>query len=151
MKTSKPRSSKYPKTLVTVADHLKKRRLDLRLDQLAVAAILEVSAHTVRNWECGHTAVDVAVYPKLIQFLEYNPLPEPETRGQAVRRERISRGLSVKRLARLVGVDEATIRRLEADTPRMAKRQLTMICTYMGVDEGWKALAGKIDSIRTGV
>jgi transcriptional regulator with XRE-family HTH domain len=136
LKTSKPKSSKYPKILVTLGDHLRKKRLDLGLAQRVVASILRVSTSSVINWELGRTPVDLEVYPNLIDFLGYNPLPEPVTRGQAVRRERISRGLSVKRLARLVGVDEATIRRLEADTPRMAKRPLAMLCSYMGVGEG---------------
>jgi transcriptional regulator with XRE-family HTH domain len=135
LKTSKPKSRKYPTFLATAGDDLRKKRLDLGLEQRAVASLLRVSTSSVINWELGHTPVEVAVYPYLIDFLGYNPLPEPVTRGQAVSRERISRGLSVKRLARLVGIDEATIRRLEADTPRMTKRSLAKLCNYMGVDE----------------
>jgi len=42
LRTSKPKSRKYPKVLVTAGDHLRKRRLDLGLEQHFVASLLQV-------------------------------------------------------------------------------------------------------------
>jgi transcriptional regulator with XRE-family HTH domain len=134
LRGQKPKSAKYPKAVVTAGDHLRKRRLDLGLEQRVVASILQVGTSSVINWELGRRPVDVAAYPKLIEFLGYNPLPEALTPGQAVARHRISRGLSRKSLARLAGVDEATVGRLESDTPRMAKRPVSIVRKYLGLE-----------------
>jgi len=113
----------YPLTILSIADHLRKRRLDLGLTQKDAAAQLDVDPDTVRNWEQARTEVEVRFYTALIQFLGYNPLPEGRTRGQAIHRARLSQGLSQEHLASLAGVDKGTVRRLEADTPRMGKRR----------------------------
>jgi DNA-binding XRE family transcriptional regulator len=67
------------------------------------------------DWERGKYPASVRYYPTIIAFLDYNPLPEAETTGQRIKRARISRGLSRKRLAALAGVDEATVARVEHD------------------------------------
>ena len=123
----------YPLTLISIADHLRKRRLDLALTQKDAAAQLGVDPDTVRNWEQARTEVEVRFYPALIQFLGYNPLPEARTRGQAIRRARVSQGLSKERLATLAGLDEGTVRRLEADTPRMGRRPTKAVCGFFGL------------------
>ncbi len=51
LKASKPASPAYPKSLETLGDHIRKRRLDLGLEQQQVAARLGVSESTVWNWE----------------------------------------------------------------------------------------------------
>lgn len=118
----------YPKTLKTFGDHWKVRRLDLGLTQKEVAARLAINADSVRNWETGSTAIEVRYYPALITFLSYNPLPSARTPRDAIRRERMTRGWSRKRLAREAGVDEATIRRLELDKGRIAARVQQQMC-----------------------
>jgi transcriptional regulator with XRE-family HTH domain len=59
-----------------------------------------------------------------IRFLGYNPLPSPTTNGERVARARIARGWSRKRLAAAASVDEATVRRIEEDAPRLARRSV---------------------------
>jgi transcriptional regulator with XRE-family HTH domain len=111
----------YPKQINSLGDHLKVRRLDLGLTQKAVAAELAVDPDSVRNWEVGRTSIDVRNYPALIAFLGYNPLPIGNTPGEAIRRERMTRGWSRKGLAAVAGVDEATVSRVEADTKGTAR------------------------------
>ena len=58
----------------------------------------------------------------------------PGPGGQAIRRVRLSQGLSQERLASL-GVDEGTVRRLEADTPRMGRRPTKAIYGFFGLND----------------
>lgn len=123
----------YPKQLNHLGDHLLKRRLDLGLTRKAAAAQMGLDPESLENWEKGRTPPAVRFFPKLIELLGYNPLPEPRTRGEAIARERTSRGFSRKALAEVVGVDEATVRRLEIDRPRTAIRPMKMVCQFLGV------------------
>jgi len=124
----------YPKQLKHLGDHLRARRIDLGLLQRDAAAEIGVDTATVTNWELGNTEPEVRFLPALITFLGHNPLPGPETCGQAVKRERLSLGLSKERLADLAGIDEATVRRLEADTKGMAHRVRQAVRTVLGLD-----------------
>jgi transcriptional regulator with XRE-family HTH domain len=107
-----PRAA-YPKALNTLGDHILKRQLDLGLTQKAAAKLIGVHPASLVNWEKGRTEIEVRFYPALIEFLGYNPLPGPRTRGEAVRQERMARGLSVGRLAAMVGVYPITVSRIE--------------------------------------
>jgi len=69
----------------------------------------------------------VRFYPKIIEFLGYNPLPEPKTRGQEVARARMNRGWSRHHLATVAGVDERTVARIEEDAPGTAPRLLQRV------------------------
>ena len=62
-----------PKTL---GEHIKKRRLELKLTQKEVAARLKVNAWTVLNWEKGETQPLPQSVPKIILFLGYDPMCE---------------------------------------------------------------------------
>jgi DNA-binding XRE family transcriptional regulator len=84
--------------------------------------MLAVDADSIRNWEAGQTSIEVRYYPALIEFLGYNPLPLAKTPGAEVRRERMTRGWSRRKLAAVARVDEATITRIEADTKGTARK-----------------------------
>ncbi len=99
----------------------------LGLLQREVAARIGVTKEVIHNWERDHAEPELRYYPALIEVIGYNPLPEPRTFGQAVRRERQSRGWSIARLAREAGVDPATVARLERDHRRMARRRVDRI------------------------
>ena len=71
--------------------------------------------------------------PAVIRFLGYNPSPTPKTIGDRVTRARIARGWSRKRLAAAGSVDEATIRRIEEDTPRLARRPVLAVLAALGL------------------
>lgn len=124
----------YPLDLVTLGDHLLKRRLDLGQTRKFAASLIGVDQESLKNWEGGKTEPTVGFFPRLISYLGYNPLPEEKKRGGRIRRERISRGLSRKALADAVGVDEATIKRMEEDVKGMAGRAIRAICHELDVD-----------------
>lgn len=111
----------YPMKLEHIGHHILKPRLDLQVAQRECAERLGVTPSGLENWEYGRTTPGDRFMPAVIRFLGYNPMPRPETRGQRITCERVVRGWSRKRLAREAGVDEATIQRMEADVPRLAK------------------------------
>lgn len=124
----------YLLAVVTLGDHLLKRRLDLGYNRKYAASLIGVDPHSLKHWEDGKTELAVGFYPRLIAYLGYNPLPQGQSRGQRIRRERISRGLSRKALADTVGVDEATIKRMEENVKGMAGRAIRAICDKLDVE-----------------
>lgn len=107
---SLPKGNKYPKSLITIGDHLRKCRMDLSLFQCDVAEIIGVSEDCVTYWENGRSTPQIQHIPKIIQFLGYNPAPfELKTLGDKVRDYRLKHGLSHKKFGKIIGVDASTI------------------------------------------
>ena len=77
--------------------------------------------------------IRIGFYPAIIRFLGYNPLPESTTRGQAIKRERYTRGWSRRHLAGVAGVDEGTIQRLETDRKGSVKKPAEAVCKVLGI------------------
>jgi DNA-binding XRE family transcriptional regulator len=73
LKAQKPLPSAYPQTLKTLGDHLRKRRLDLKLLQKEVAQRLGVGESSVYNWENNLTKPALRYIPKIVKFLGYVP------------------------------------------------------------------------------
>lgn len=124
----------YPGVLEHLGHHLLKRRLDLGLQQKEAAEILRTGAWNLRNWETGRHGIRIWYYPRVIHFLGYNPLPAPTTRGRMVSRERLTRGWSRRRLGREADADEATVRRIEADKPGLARKPLERVLRALGMN-----------------
>lgn len=94
----------------SIGEHLKNRRLQLKLLQSDVAKILDVCEDSITGWENGRSVPQIQYYPKLIEFLGYNPLPiETETLGGWIKKYRVENGLSYKQLSKKIGFDSATL------------------------------------------
>jgi ribosome-binding protein aMBF1 (putative translation factor) len=85
----------------------------------------------MKHWE-EHlkSRIEIRFYPAILAFLGYNPLPEPKTPGEEMRRKRRSLGLSQRRLAALTNTDEGTVARLERDTRGMARQSREKVTAY---------------------
>ncbi len=123
----------YPKQLKHLGDHIRARRIDLGLLQWELAAQIGVTKEAIHNWERHHAEPEVRHYSAVFGFLGYNPLPEPKTLGQTVRKERMSRGWSVARLAKEAGVDPTTVTRMERGVRGMARRPAASIVGVLGI------------------
>ena len=66
----------YPHSPKTIGEHLRKRRLDLKLLQKDVARTIGCTALTLVNWEKGHTKPSVNHMAGVVGFLGFNPLPQ---------------------------------------------------------------------------
>jgi len=125
----------YPSSLEHIGHHILKRRLDLGIQQKEAATRLGTNPWTLRNWETGRRQIAVRFYPAIIAFLGFNPLPRPTTQAGQVAYSRLTRGWSRKRLATIAGVDEATVRRIEADVQHVAGRPLRLVLRFLEMDQ----------------
>lgn len=97
----------------TLAAFLLLRRRELGLLQREAAKRLGICHTAYLNWENGYAVPAVRFYPAIIQYLGYEPWSAPVSLPEKLILERRRRGLSVKRAARQVGVDEGTWTRWE--------------------------------------
>lgn len=112
IKAEMPIPVDYPTNPVEFADHLLKRRMDLKLTQYEVSIILKVTECSVFNWEKSRCLPKVKHYPDIISFLGYNPFgsnSDPETLHQKLKWNRTRLGLSHRNIGKILGVDGSTI------------------------------------------
>jgi len=109
----KPKSIKYPKTLNTLGDHIRQKRLDLALLQSDVARLLNANEITIYNWENNRNVPQVHRIPKILAFLEYNPLSAGGSVLEKLTEMRRTRGLSQRAMAKRLGIDPCTLRNWE--------------------------------------
>ena len=64
-----------PEKLETLGDHLRRRRLTLKLIQRQVAEQIGVDKTSIHNWETNFSKPSLEYMPAIIQFLGYNPVP----------------------------------------------------------------------------
>jgi transcriptional regulator with XRE-family HTH domain len=118
LRARKPVTKGYPRELKTIGDHIRKRRLDLGLQQTQVALLICVDKTTVMNWERGHRTPAIRHIPAIIRFLGYVPFSVGDSLPDRLKAYRRIRGLSRKSLARMLGVDEGTLWRWETGRRR---------------------------------
>ncbi|MBL8300854.1 MAG: helix-turn-helix domain-containing protein [Rhodanobacteraceae bacterium] len=87
---------------------MKAKRQGLGLTQKEAAKLLQVGAETVLHWEKDQTTPPDASWPTILQFLGYDPHPEPTSLPERLKAVRRQNGWSIKRAARFLGVDEGT-------------------------------------------
>lgn len=97
----------------TVGDHLRLRRLKLKLQVKQLAKRLGVHPQAITNWEANGNQPDLAYMPAIIEFLGYNPLPPPANWAQRLVGGRKGLGLTQREFARKLGVDPTTLARWE--------------------------------------
>jgi site-specific DNA recombinase len=97
----------------TVGDHIRKRRLGLKLLQKDVAKPIGVDKTSVFNWEGNRSSPEIRYMPAIIRFLGYNPLPAAHTFSEQLVRQRTSLGLSQTESAERLGVDPSTLAKWE--------------------------------------
>jgi len=109
----KPKESAYPSELQTIGDHIRARRLDLRIFQKDVAKRIGVTTDTITNWEKHRSTPTLRAWPAVLLFLGYDPRPDGRTIGEKLRLRRQALGLSWAEAARIIGVDPSTLSKWE--------------------------------------
>jgi len=102
--------------LCTIGDHLRRRRLDLGLQQKEVAAQVGADTCSVTNWELNRTNPALRFLPGIVRFLGYVPWADRASLGARLLAFRRERGLPQTALARLLGIDPGTLSRWERGT-----------------------------------
>lgn len=134
LKAKKPENPAYPKTLTTLGDHIRKRRLDLGLWQKEVAATLGVTTSAVTNWEKNRVTPYFTYLPKIIAFLGYTPAPFDKIGGniiEQIKLYRLTHGLSQEKFAKLIEIDETTIAKWERGEHEPTKRLVNKISVFL--------------------
>ena len=93
---------------VKLATCLRGRRLKLGLSREMAAHEMDTPEATLRKWECGRTP-HVAAYPKIIDFLGYEPWAKSDTLPAQIRAGRWRLGMTVEQAAKHLGVDPSTL------------------------------------------
>jgi transcriptional regulator with XRE-family HTH domain len=120
--------SKIPQILVSIGDHLRKKRIEQHLTQLEVSKLLRVEENTICNWEMNQSRPRLYLLPKVIEFLGYKPFDLPEeTIGDKIKAYRKEHGLSQRKLAKLLSVDQTTIRDWERNKHKPSKKLFSTI------------------------
>jgi len=109
------RDISYPVKPISIGDHIRKKRMDLKLLQKDVAQILNVSEDCVTYWENNRNKPQIKYYPQIIKFLDYSPFEiDLSTFKGKLRAYRFLNGLSQKRCANIMNIDPKTLIKLES-------------------------------------
>ena len=126
LQAKKPvRREKYPDFIRTWGDYIKVRRLDLKLTKRQLSLKFHVDDTTVYLWEKNRVKPSLAQIPKIIEFLGYDPFEkETENLGAKIQDYRRVHGLSQKKLAEQLGVDQTTLAGWERGEHKPSKKPL---------------------------
>jgi transcriptional regulator with XRE-family HTH domain len=129
LKAQKPvHREKYPDFLRTWGDYIKARRLDLKLTKRQLSFKLNVDDVTIYLWERNKVRPSLAQIPKIIEFLGRDPFQKKsENLGDKIREYRRSNGLSQKKLAERLEIDQTTLAGWERGERRPSKRFLDRV------------------------
>jgi DNA-binding transcriptional regulator YiaG len=108
-------------------------RIEFQLLQQA-ADHLGINTWTLANWEKGYTNPALRFWPGIIEFLGYDPMPEPKPSdlAQRIQWTRRRRGLSLRELAKQLGVDPDTLRRWECGIRTPRGKYLALVGRFLG-------------------
>jgi transcriptional regulator with XRE-family HTH domain len=124
LRAPKPKPSAYPRTIISLGDHIRARRLDLNLLQKQVGDRIGVDGTTITNWERNATAPAIRYIPAIIQFMGYNPLPPTGSFPERLSTVHKVLGLSQRKMAESLGFDSATLQGWEAGKHQPSQRSL---------------------------
>jgi transcriptional regulator with XRE-family HTH domain len=132
-KEKKPVSwEKYPNLLRKCGDYIKTRRLDLKLTKRQLSLRLNVADVTIYLWEKNRVKPSLTQIPKIIEFLDRDPFEQKTDHlGEKIREYRRVHGLSQKKLAVQLGVDQTTLASWERGKHRPTKRLITTLTSVV--------------------
>lgn len=111
LRSHEPRNPASPEHLITLGDHLRKRRIDLGLHQKDMARIVNATISTITNWEKNRVEPTLRFIPKIIEVIGYDK--HAITIGEQIRDYRRKQGLSIKKLTRMLKIDPTNLARWE--------------------------------------
>jgi transcriptional regulator with XRE-family HTH domain len=147
LRAQRPLHDSYPKSVKTIGDHIRKRRLDLGLLQSEIARQIGVCTSPVCNWEGNESTPVPRFMPAIHTFLGYDPAPKPLSLADRIRLGRRALGLSQRQLAARLAVDPATIRDWETGRNRPSCRNLRAIALLFGSPKSYVSSSGGLVAV----
>lgn len=132
LKAPKPLPPNYPLQIKSLGDHIKKKRLDLKIFQKEAAKKIGVDETTIWFWENNRVEPSISYIPKILEFLGYIPFKaKHDSLGEKIIAFRRIHGLSQKKLASLIGIDSTTIGSWERDEHKPIKTHLSKLTLFI--------------------
>lgn len=82
---------------------------------------------SIYNWEGNRTTPALREIPAVLRFLGYSSFPSPQSLPEKLVLYRRTMGVSRKRMAKTLGIDESTLARWETGKGYPTKRSLKII------------------------
>jgi len=121
----------------TLGDRIRTRRLELKLTAKECAQKLKVDAKTLHGWENNRHQPSAGAKTRIIAFLGYDPLQSNATTlGEKIKQYRIQRGLSLRKLAKELGVDPGTLARREVGESELCGKLKKRINSFLNILAG---------------
>jgi transcriptional regulator with XRE-family HTH domain len=120
----------------TLGEHIRQRRLKLKLTLKEAAKLLGTDEGSIINWEKGRATPRVYRLPAILRFLGYNPLPEPCTISEGLLAKRLERGWSRKVAARHLGINVSTLRDWEQGKVILFRKHQRLVASFLSIPEG---------------
>jgi len=115
----------------SLGDHIKKKRLDLKIFQKEAAKKIGVDETTIWLWENNRVEPSISFIPKIIGFLGYIPFDTKySSLGEKIIAFRRIHGLSQKKLSSLLGIDSTTIGSWERGEHKPSKELLEKLLSF---------------------
>jgi len=132
LKARKPvHREKYPDILRTWGDYIKVRRLDLKLTKRQLSLKFHVDDTTIYLWERNRVKPSLAQIPKIIEFLGCDPFETAvENLGDRIREYRRVQGLTQKKMAKQLRVDQTTLAAWERGEHKPSKNLLPNLVQF---------------------
>lgn len=105
--------------------------MDLGTTQEDVANALGLHEMTVNNWETNRTEPALRLVPRIIDFLGFAPYSTSKSLPERLSACRRSLGLSQKKLAKVLGVNESSIRTWESGRRKASSRCVKIIENFL--------------------
>ena len=126
-----------------IGEHLKRRRLELRLMQCQVASRFRVHTAYIQNWERGVSVPDVWQIPAIIEFLGYDSEPEPSDPGPRIAFIRRRLGWTQKLLAKELNVGAFQIYKWESGRAPAPPKVIRRLEKLWGTMKGRAVIAAE--------
>jgi transcriptional regulator with XRE-family HTH domain len=128
------RAKDYSENPQTLGEHLKKRRKELGLFQREAANRMGIGTDTYANWEKGKTEPVAAQFRPVVEFLGYDPTPEPTTLTERLGAKRRALGATFDQVAKYLGWDPGTLTRYLNGTWRMPPGRAEALEVFLKAD-----------------
>lgn len=116
----------------SIGEHIKKKRMELKLFQRDVAKIFGVSTDCVTYWENNRSTPQIIFYPKIMEFLGYSPLEFDETTlSGRIKAYRYRNGITFKMFGNMLKVDPSTVTEWENGKRIQAPKHLLKLETIL--------------------